>query len=139
MPTPMRSGRARISLRRPRAMGECDVCGGWHTLDDMVPQYQWVGNELRNLGLLVGRDCLDKPQDQFRSLILPADPTPRINPRPSSNATQVPSSLISPEGALPTSPENQGFTVYILGLNLCGTAGTFTLDQSALDGPDVMA
>lgn len=66
-----------------------------------------------NLGLLVGTDCLDKPQPQYKTPILPPDPIPRINPRPSPNTTPVPVTVGAP---LPTSPENLGFTVYTLGL-----------------------
>lgn len=148
MPRPMRSGRARISLRHPQAMGECDRCGFWRNLDGLTRQFQWAGNNLTDTGMLVCQDtCLDVPQNQFRSPILPADPMPRINPRPSPNVTQVPTSIGQP---LATSPENQGFTVYTLGITIAGTSsnvpippsggsGDFTLDQSILDGPDVLA
>lgn len=127
----MRSGRARISARRPEAMAECDRTGFWYPLSQMRRQLQWAGNKLVDTGLLVGPDQLDVPQDQNRSPILPADPTPRRNPRPSANVTQVPASVGQP---LPTSPENQGFTIYTLGF----TTGIFTLDLSLLDGADVL-
>lgn len=113
MPRIMRSGRARISLTRPRAIGESDRSGFWYSLDDLRPQMQWAGNKLIDTGLRVGYDELDKPQPQFRTPILPPDPVPRINPRPSPNTTPVPVTVGAP---LPTSPENQGFTVYTLGL-----------------------
>ncbi len=105
------SGRARISLRRPRAMGESDRSGLWYNHADLVRQFQWAGNTLIDTGLLVGPDEVDVPQDQFRSLILPPDPYPVINARPSPNVT--------PYGAvgqpLPTTPGNYGFTQYIVG------------------------
>ena len=88
----------------------------------MVPQYQWGGNALRNTGLIVGRDCLDVPQDQYRTPILPPDPFPIPNPRPSANVTPVPAALGQP---LPTSPENQGFTVYTVGIVVIVPATTF--------------
>lgn len=113
MPRIMRSGRARISLSRPRAIGESDRSGLWYSLDDLRPQMQWAGNKLIDTGLRVGPDELDVPQPQFRTPILPADPVPRYNPRPSPNTTPVPVTVGAP---LPTSPENQGFTVYTLGL-----------------------
>lgn len=135
----MRAGRARISARRPSALGECDRCGFIDNLDKLMRQNQWAGNTLRDTGLLVCVECLDIPQQQYRSPILPADPFPRRNPRPSPNFTQVPGSAGQP---LPTSPENQGFTIYTLGFLIppgTGGSGTFTLDQSILDGPDVLA
>lgn len=113
MPRIMRSGRARISLTRPRAMAESDRSGLWYSLDDLRPQMQWAGNKLIDTGLRVGPDELDVPQPQFRTPILPADPYPRYNPRPSPNTTPVPVTVGAP---LPTSPENQGFTVYTLGI-----------------------
>lgn len=114
MPSVARSGRARISTRHPRAMGECDRCGFWHNHADMVRQFQYAGNKLIDTGLLVGRDCLDKPLDQLRSIILPPDPRPIFNARPSPNVTpygltgQIP----------PVSPGNLGFTQYVLGASV---------------------
>lgn len=110
MPQIAHSGRGRISMRRPQGLAECDRCSGWHNHADMIRQYQWAGNKLIDTGLLVGRDCLDRPQDQFRSLILPPDPYPLINPRPSPNITGVP--IIGQP--LPTSPDNEGFTQFIV-------------------------
>lgn len=111
MPQFARSGRARISIRRPQAMGECDRCGFWHSHADMIRQLQWAGNKLIDTGLLVGRDCLDRPQDQFRSIILPPDPIPILNARPSPNVTPFP--IVGQP--LPTSPSNYGFTQLIVG------------------------
>src|SRR5579859_5220661 len=106
----MPSGRARISVRRPRAIGECDRCGLWVTLDDLRPQYQWGGNQLIDTGVLVCGPCLDIPQQQFRSPILPPDPRPRVPSRPSPNTTFAGNI----GGPLPTSPENQGLTQFVL-------------------------
>lgn len=77
----------------------------------MIRQLQWAGNKLIDTGLLVGRDCLDRPQDQFRSIILPPDPIPILNARPSPNVTPFP--IIGQP--LPTSPGNYGFTQLIVG------------------------
>ena len=109
---PAHSGKAHISMRRPKAIGECDRCGFWHNKVDMVKQQQWAGNSLIDTGLLVGIDCLDVPQDQYRTLILPPDPEPVTNPRPSPNTTPVPATVGLP---LTVTPENQGFTQYGLG------------------------
>lgn len=105
------SGRARISLRRPRAIGESDRSGFWINHADLVLQMQWSGNKLTSTGLLVAPDELDIPNPQFRSIILPPDPRPVRNSRPSPNVTGIP--IIGQP--LPTTPANQGFTQYELG------------------------
>lgn len=89
MPGVAHSGRARISMRRPKAIGECDRCGFWHNLVDLVPQKQWAGYSLIDTGYLVGRDCLDRPQEQLRAFILPPDPRPLPNTRRSPNITPL--------------------------------------------------
>jgi hypothetical protein len=43
---------------------------------------QWAGNKLVNLRQLVCRRCNDIPQTQLRTIVLPADPMPVLNPRP---------------------------------------------------------
>lgn len=48
----------------------------------MLFQYQWAGNSLINTGLLVQPDMVDKPNEQFRTLVLPPDPAPLMNARP---------------------------------------------------------
>lgn len=103
------AGRARVSLRNPSAMGECDRCGFWYQLDRLQRQFQWAGPALVNTGYLVCKHCLDIPQDQDRTLILPPDPVPRVNPRPSFDVTAI---------APATSPQNQGFSAYLLGAPL---------------------
>jgi hypothetical protein len=108
----MPSGRARISTRRPEALGECPRCGLWRNRVDLIEQYQWEGNKLVYLGIDVCRDtCLDIPQPQFRTPILPPDPIPLRKPWPSPNITLPPTI----GGPLTTSPDNQGFSTYILG------------------------
>lgn len=115
MPTPMRSGRARISAHRPRAIGCCDRCGLWVNHHALSRQEQWGGNALIDTGLLVCDRCLDVPQQQFRNPILPPDPWPILNARTDPTTTPVTAAIGFP---LPTSPENQGFSVYTLGLVL---------------------
>lgn len=86
------TGRARVSARSPEAHGICDRCGFRYLLKDLQWQYQWSGARLQNLRLLVcTTDCLDKPQPQLKSIIIPADPTPVLNPRPEQYAVTVPS------------------------------------------------
>jgi len=105
-------------------MGECDRSGLWYSLDRMQRQYQWAGNNLSDTGLLVGPDQLDIPQPQLRAPILPPDPIPRLNPRPSPSVTQIP--IVGQP--LPTSPGNQGFTQYVLGAS--GVPGQYPTDKT---------
>lgn len=76
-------GRARTSARSPRAKGECQCCGFWWPLLSLRRQMEWAGTSLRDTGFLVCPRCLDVPQPQLRTLILPPDPIPVPNPRPS--------------------------------------------------------
>lgn len=108
MPQIARSGRARISLRNPRGIGESDRSGFWYSHHTMVRQMQWAGTKLVDTGLLVGPDEVDVPNPQFRSIILPGDPYPLVNPRPSPNVTPIP--IVGQP--LPTTPGNLGFTQY---------------------------
>lgn len=48
----------------------------------MAWQREWTGPRLYNKRFLVHKDELDKPQEQFRSLVLPPDPIPIMNARP---------------------------------------------------------
>lgn len=111
MPIGNLQGRVRVSLRNPNAAGECDACGIWFNLDALQRQFEWRGTKLADTGFLKCRTCLDRPNQQNRTLILPPDPVPRINPRPSHDITPTP--IIGQP--LPTSPSTFGFTQYVVG------------------------
>ncbi len=74
--------RAAVSRSHPRAHAICDRCGFRYNHDDLQWQHQWAGPRLQNLRILVCRSCLDVPQEQLRTIILPADPVPIRDPRP---------------------------------------------------------
>lgn len=74
-------GRARVSARSPEAFAICDNCGFLYNHSELRWQLQWSGNKLVNLRQLVCRRCNDIPQTQLRAIVLPADPTPVLNPR----------------------------------------------------------
>lgn len=85
------TGRARVSARSPEAHGICDRCGFRYLLKDLQWQYQWAGVKLQNLRLLVcTTNCLDNPQPAIKSLIIPPDPLPVLNPRPEAYSETVP-------------------------------------------------
>lgn len=75
------SGRARTSASRPQAFAVCDRCGRWWNHYKLRWQYDYAGTSLVNKRLLVCGPCCDKPQNQLRAIVLPADPVPIINPR----------------------------------------------------------
>jgi hypothetical protein len=76
-----RSGRARTSSRDPRAFAVCDRCAIWYNHHQLRWQYDWAGASLINKKILVCNTCYDEPQNQLRAIVVPADPTPIINPR----------------------------------------------------------
>jgi hypothetical protein len=76
------SGRAKTSARNPQAHAICDRCGMRYNHVDLSFQYDWAGATVQNKRLLVCRRCHDEMQSQLRSITLPGDPPPIINPRP---------------------------------------------------------
>lgn len=76
-----KSGRASTSATNPRAFAVCDRCAIWYNHDQLKWQYDWAGASLINKRMLVCNTCYDVPQEQLRSIIIPADPVPIQNPR----------------------------------------------------------
>jgi len=74
-------GRASVSSRNPRAAGQCDRCGFIYNHINLQWQYDYAGAGLINKRILVCNPCNDTPQNQLRAIVLPADPTPILNPR----------------------------------------------------------
>lgn len=75
------SGRARTSASNPQAHAICDRCGFRYNHVDLMWQYDWRGAQMQNIKILVCKPCYDTPQEQLRSIVVPADPTPIINAR----------------------------------------------------------
>lgn len=73
---------ARTSNRSPRALAVCDRCGGLWNHIDLRWQVEWQGAQIQNLRVLVCPQCYDTPNEQLRTLLIPADPVPVDNPRP---------------------------------------------------------
>jgi hypothetical protein len=79
-------------MRSPTALATCDRCGFTYNRTDLQWDYQWSGVKLQNLRLLVcTRTCLDAPQPALKTIIIPPDPLPVLNPRPEQYAVTVPS------------------------------------------------
>lgn len=85
------TGRGSVNARNPRPLAVCDRCSFVYNIDALTWQYQWSGVKLQNLRLLVCPECLDKPQPQLKTIVIPPDPMPVLNPRPEQYAVTVPS------------------------------------------------
>lgn len=85
------TGRARVSARNPQAHAICDRCGFRYNRVNLRAQQQWNGLKLQTYNILVCKKCWDEPQIQLRTIIIPPDPLPVLNPRPEQFSTIVPS------------------------------------------------
>ena len=112
-------GHARVNPSAPSAFGVCARCQFLYNLDDLIFQYDWRGPRLQNLYFRVCKPCCDKPQEQLRPIILPPDPVPRYFPQVENYAA-----------------EDAGGGAYVPPVT---PSTTFTLDDSELGGPDVLA
>lgn len=72
----------------PEPPGTCDRCGLRYQLSDLQWQYDYRGQALVNLRLLVCAECLDIPDCYYLPRILGPDPVPIMDPRPGFYAQQ---------------------------------------------------
>lgn len=75
-------GRAVVDLQNLDAFAISDRSGFLTNASNLTWQYEWRGNQLQNLRILVTPGELDVPQEQFRPVIIPPDPVPIRDPRP---------------------------------------------------------
>lgn len=92
-------GRADVDPTNPHAFAICDRCGFLFNHVHLNWQYQWVGPQMQNLRLLVCERCMDTPQEQLRTIILPPDPLPIWNSRPQQHAPAEIDHLVGQNGA----------------------------------------
>lgn len=118
-------GRASVSAIYPRAWAVCDRCGFLYNHVDLAWQYQWRGTKLQNIRELVCPECLDNPQEQLRTIILPIDPVPIMNARPENYVNDD-----NPMSAVGFSPNQTSQTIGSRIGNLLGGGGL----NSAFDG-----
>lgn len=85
------TGRGQVNARNPVALAVCDRCGFTYNRPALAYQFQWAGLVLNNLNLLVCDRCMDVPQPQLKTIILPPDPLPINDPRAERYAAMVPS------------------------------------------------
>ena len=75
-------GKARVNPSNLDAFARCDRCYDLVNHSDLQPQMRYAGANLVNMGLLVCGSCLDIPNQQERTIVLPPDPVPIMNARP---------------------------------------------------------
>lgn len=73
----------RVDATNPSGAGQCSRCGRWFNLRNLTWQHQWAGQHLYNTRVLVCTEggCLDVPNEQLRTILLPPDPEPLLNAR----------------------------------------------------------
>jgi hypothetical protein len=76
------SPHAPVDIDKPEAWGICDRCAFRYLRRDLHWQFDYRGNALANLRILVCDECTDTPNDQFRPIIIGPDPVPVKDPRP---------------------------------------------------------
>lgn len=77
-----KAGRAKVSSRSPQAQAVCQRCGIWYNRVDLHAQLEWRGPVLMNIQVYVCPPCYDRPQENIRAIVLPADPVPIYKPFP---------------------------------------------------------
>lgn len=70
------------------SQGVCDYCSFYYLLCDLQFVYDYAGIGLINKQLRACPRCLDVPQPQLKTIILPADPESVRFPRPNSAVTE---------------------------------------------------
>lgn len=88
-----RTGHATANPMHPQAFAVCDRCGFVYNHKNLIWQNQWRGPKRQNLRVLVCEYCLDKPQEQLRTFIIPPDPVPIYTPRQEQYSVEVRSLL----------------------------------------------
>ena len=74
-------GRAVANSAAPAAAGQCDRCGFVYQRNQLKFQWDFRGPVLQNTRILVCSRCYDQPAEQLRSIVIPADPMPIMQPR----------------------------------------------------------
>jgi hypothetical protein len=79
------TGKATVDTSGPVGFTVCDRCGAWRNRTDLAWQFDYRGNSLANLRILVCNEnerCNDKPFEFNRPIIVGPDPVPFSDPRP---------------------------------------------------------
>lgn len=68
----------RVNPNDPRRAAQCQRCGDVYNLESLTPQFRWAGLQSINTHVYVCPRCLDVPNQQERTIILPPDPPPSL-------------------------------------------------------------
>jgi hypothetical protein len=71
-----------IDPNNPEHTALCQRCGSPNNRVNLMPQMQWAGMGLIDTGYRVCARCLDVPNPNERTLILPPDPAPIFDALP---------------------------------------------------------
>jgi len=80
----------RFNPNHPSARGQCDTSTEIFNHKDLIYQKEWMGNQLRWTGSLVGKPFVDKPNPQLRPPLVKGDPKAVKDPRPAFYLTNSP-------------------------------------------------
>lgn len=106
-------GKALVNPTSPRAFGVCDRCGFLYNHHKLKFQFDFAGPVLQNLRFLVCDKCYDRPQEQKKPVILPADPIPVNNPRPEAYVQNETSWMTTQDGRIVVTQSDQQFITSI--------------------------
>lgn len=113
---------ASVNPQDPVAFSQCDRCSFWYNRTELSWQSQWAGQQLFNIQILVCDRCLDVPNEQLRTIILPPDPPPVLNARVPDFAYEEQTVMIAQYGGQKLPPWGAGPQ-----LILCDQSGTVPL------------
>jgi hypothetical protein len=115
---------------------------------NLVTDYFWAGTQLLPSRFLMHDEFADRPNEQFRTIILPPDPDPIVNARPEPYAIDEGLMPLTTEAAYPGDPGQVLRTEtgeYIgvepstsFGAPTSPQANPFILGVSPLSGTDVL-
>lgn len=105
---------AEVDRTAPRAFATCDACGLIFNHFKLNWRMDWRGSSIENLHILVCDKCLDVPQRQLGTIILPVDPPSIMNARPEPYAIDEvsPENYITSAGDFYVTGTSSAFAVY---------------------------
>ena len=110
--------RASTDSSNPRAWATCQRCGFVTNHYKLSWQFEWAGTQLINQKILVcDGGCLDEPNRQLGTIILPPDPTAVVNARPEQYYVDEYANIlfdnnVQPAGGASKTGKNTGDPIY---------------------------
>lgn len=99
--------RAPTSYKSPAPVGICMRCSFLYHLDQLEEQWEWAGPGMVNKRILVcRRTCLDRPNEQLRTIVIGPDPVPPSRPSPTFYSQQNQGGTQAPTQGFPPLPDD---------------------------------